>query len=65
MTFSQEQMDFMNRIGISIDFSKGLRDGDDELIEEQVSAYLQKNGFDKNYKPTAEGEMCETILDMI
>lgn len=65
MNFSQEQIDFMKQIGISIDFSSDLRDGDDELIEEKVSEYLQKNGFDSNYKPTAAGKMCESILDMI
>ena len=65
MKFSKEQMDFMKKIGISIDFSKPLRDDDYEQIEEKVSAHLQKKGFDKDYAPTADGKMCEAILDMM
>ena len=65
MKFSKEQMDFMKKIGISIDFSKPLRDDDYEQIEEKVSAHLQAKGFDKDYAPTADGKMCEAILDMM
>lgn len=65
MKFSKEQMDFMKKIGISIDFSKPLRDDDYEQIEEKVSAHLQVKGFDKDYAPTADGKMCEAILDMM
>lgn len=65
MEFGRNQIDFMNRIGISIDFSKSLSDSDYESIEEKVSAHLQKKGFDKDYHPTPDGRMCESILDML
>lgn len=65
MKFSENQIEFMKKIGISIDFSKNLSDYDYELIEEKVSEHLQKKGFDAEYEPTEEGKMCESILDML
>lgn len=65
MKFSNEQVDFMKRIGVSIDFSKPLHDDDYGQIEDKVSAHLQRYGFDKDYKPTKDGTICENILDMI
>lgn len=65
MKFSENQIEFMKKIGISIDFSKNLSDSDYELIEEKVSEHLQKKGFDAEYEPTEEGKMCESILDML
>ena len=55
----------MKMIGISINFSDNPSDSDYELIEEKVSDFLQKKGFDENYEPTEEGRMCESILDML
>lgn len=63
--FNEEQTDFMKRIGISIDFSKPLRDDQLEQIEEKASEHLQMKGFGKDYSPTADGKMCEEILDMM
>ena len=65
MKFSENQIEFMKKIGISINFSGNLSDSDYELIEEKVSEHLQKNGFDENYEPTEEGRMCESILDLL
>lgn len=65
MEFGKEHIAFMKRIGVSIDFSKELRDSDYEVIENKVSAHLQKKGFDADYSPTEDGKMCEAILDMI
>ena len=65
MAFSNSQVEFMKRIGISLDFANDLSDADYERIEEGVSSYLQKNGFDNNYNPTEEGKMCESILDSL
>ncbi len=65
MAFNKDQIKLLNKIGVSIDFSKDLTDADYESIEESVSSYLQKNGFDKNYQPTEEGMVCESILDML
>ena len=60
--FSSEQKKFMKSIGIPVNFDM-LSDDDYVAIEESVSEYLQQHGFDKNYKPTEEGLMCESILD--
>ena len=65
MKFNENQIAFMRKIGISITFSETLSDKDILLIEEKVSEHLQKHGFDSEYKPTKDGEMCESILDML
>jgi hypothetical protein len=65
MAFSKNQIEFMKKIGISVDFSKKLSDSNYEAIEEKVSEYLQKSGFDKDYLPTEEGKICEAILDVL
>ena len=65
MAFNKDQIEFMKKIGISVDFSKELSDADYEAIEETVADHLQKNGFDANYLPTEEGKMCESILDIL
>ncbi len=36
-----------------------------DVIENRVSEYLEKYGFDENYNITGEGEICESILDCI
>ena len=53
----------MHRIGLKIDFSKPLSENDFEEIEDKVSIYLQKHGFDKDYNTNKTGRMCESILD--
>ena len=65
MIFDKNQIEFMNKIGISINFSDVLSDSDYEIIEEEISNHLQLVGFDSNYEPTEEGKMCESILDML
>lgn len=35
------------------------------VIEDRVSEYLEKYGFDENYNITDEGKICESILDCI
>lgn len=62
--FNKTQIDFMKKIGISFNFSN-ISDEDYILIEEKVSAYLQKKGFNEDYTPNRDGEMCESILDML
>lgn len=63
--FNKNQIEFMKKIGLSIDFLKKITDSDIEIIEEKVSDYLQRKGFDENYEPTDEGKICESILDEI
>jgi hypothetical protein len=60
--FNNKQKEFMKEIGISVNFDH-LTDDDYIAIEETVSEWLQKNGFDKGYNPTDDGLMCESILD--
>ena len=65
MAFSKDQIAFMNKIGIPVDFSTSLSEADYEMIEDMVATYLQTHGFDKDYLPTKEGELCESILDAL
>ena len=62
MKLSVQEKRFLKKINIiSFDF-----DDEDILnVEEKVSNYLQKHGFDKNYQPTEDGLICESILDKI
>lgn len=64
MKFKNTQIEFMKKIGISIK-QKNISDSDILLIEEKVSEYLQEKGFNEDYSPNQEGEMCESILDML
>lgn len=65
MKFNDKQIEFMKKIGISIKSFDSLSDEDVDLIEDKVSEHLQKKGFDKDYSATADGKMCESILDML
>lgn len=65
MKFNKNQIDFMERIGLSIPASGEVSDSDCELIEEKVAEHLQKHGFGENYEPTDEGKICESILDLL
>lgn len=59
--FTESQISFMKELGIHANFSTPTVD-EIEQIEDSVSWWLQKYGFDENYFPTADGEMCESIL---
>ena len=65
MKFSENQIAFMQKIGISISSFDNPSDKDVDVIEEKVSEHLQKKGFHKDYSTTTDGEMCESILDML
>lgn len=64
MKFKNTQIEFMKKIEISIK-QKNISNSDILLIEEKVSEYLQEKGFNEDYSPNQEGEMCESILDML
>ena len=55
---SEEQIKFLERIGVD-------PNADLDVIEEKVGDYLTLNCLDENYKPTADGLLCESILDYI
>lgn len=65
MAFSKDQIAFMKKIGIPVDYSKPLSNADHEMIEDVVATHLQTHGFDKDYLPTEEGKQCESILDTL
>lgn len=65
MKFNDNQIEFMKKIGISINSFDNLSDEDIDLIEDKVSEHLQKRGFNKDYSTTRDGQMCESILDML
>lgn len=65
MMFEKSQIEFMKNNEFEIDFEKELSDDDYISIEERASYLLQTKGFDKDYKPTLIGEMCEKIIDNI
>lgn len=53
----------MNKIQIALMQSLGLnQDTPLDIIEDKVSEYLEKNGFDENYNITDEGKICESII---
>ena len=62
--FNNEQINFMKKIGLLINFKKPS-DKEFTQIEETTSRYLQEKGFDDNYNPTKEGIICEEILDIL
>lgn len=65
MIFNKDQIDFMRSIGVSVNSFDAPSDADYEQIETKVSEHLQKKGFNKDYSPTADGKMCEAILDVL
>ena len=64
MKFNNNQIEFMKKIGISINFDN-ISDDDYVKIEEKVSVHLQKKGYNEDYLPNRDGEMCESILDVL
>jgi hypothetical protein len=62
--FSEEQKDYMKKLGLNFNFNK-LSDDEWIEIEEKIADRLQYAGFDFNYNITEEGKMCESILDML
>lgn len=63
--FDSNEIEFMKKIGININFDKDLSEEDSDKIEELVSDYLQIYGFDENYDITNNGILCESILDKL
>lgn len=62
--FDKKQIAFMQSIGLNLDFDH-LKEDDYNKIEDAVSEKLQISGFDKEYKLTEAGKMCESILDQL
>lgn len=64
MKLTNKEIEFLISLGLNLDFEK-LLDEDFVTIEEIVGEKLQTSGFDKNYKLTPIGIMCESILDKL
>ena len=64
LNFTENQIEFMQQLGIEADFSN-ITDEDIVEIEDVVSEYLQQKGFDSNYSINDDGKMCESILDIL
>lgn len=61
---SQEQMDFISSRNIS--FNNENPTGDEiDMLEDEISTILIKEGFDSNYDPLPVGKICESIIDSL
>lgn len=65
MMLRKEHLEFLKMLDISVDISNTIDDTTCDEIEEKVSTYLQKCGFDENYSLTKNGILCEEILDIL
>ncbi len=63
--FTDDQIRYMKReLGLNLNFSD-LSDDDLIMIEETVGDRLALSGFDKEYRPTSDGTMCESIINAL
>jgi len=62
---NKQQIAFLKKIGVTLDFSNKLSDDEIADLEDRVAEYLELHGFDEEYNPTEEGLICESILDTI
>lgn len=68
MKLDKEQVEYINNIlNIKFDINTDLNKMDLYKANDIIDALeirLMKKGFDENYEPTADGLMCESILDV-
>ena len=63
--FSKEEQEFMANV-LKLDLNFNRMTGDDWiLLEDTVGDRLTLHCLDKDYNPSAEGVMCEHILDKL
>lgn len=65
MKLNKQQVEFIRKLGLNINPNRPLTDDEESMVEEKVANHLQVYGFDEEYKPTKEGIMCESILDLL
>ena len=64
--FTDSEIKLMEKLGLEADFQNLGRDDDYWItIEETVGDYLTLQCLDENYDPTADGVICEAILDKL
>lgn len=61
--FNDEQIDYMRKLGIHLDF-KCLSEDDFFQLEEKIADRLQDAGFENDIV-TPDGLICESILDSL
>lgn len=62
--FTQEEIAFMNSLGLDFSFDN-LSDDEWVELEDVVATKLETEGLDKNYNPNKIGLMCESILNKL
>ena len=65
LNFSPEQIEFIESLNIKVKSFAHLSDEELNIIEEKVSDYLQRHGFDEAYAPNDVGLLCESIIDIL
>jgi hypothetical protein len=62
---TEQEISFIKRIGIYLSSYDNVTFDEEGKVEEKVGEYLQIYGFDKNYRLTSDGKLCESILDKL
>lgn len=67
MPFTPKEIDLMQRVGITLDFTKTDKFTDDEWISigDIIADQLVLHELDENYEPTPDGVICEDILEKL
>lgn len=67
MPFTSEEIELMQRIGITLDFTHTEKFTDDDWINigDIVVDQLVLHELDENYEPSPDGEICEDILEKL
>ena len=65
ITFKNEQIELIKKIGVPFDITKDLTDDEICEIEEIIGDYHVLNTLDEDYKPNKEGEICLDILQIL
>ena len=65
MALTDEQIEFMKKIGVPVRDYRHLSDDDWVTIEDYVGDYLTLQCLDDKYNPNEEGQMCYSILDSL
>lgn len=65
MVMNKKQLEILEKVGIKFPIRIPLPDDQWFELEEKVYDYLIRYCFDENYEISEEGEVCESILDML
>lgn len=65
MELNKMQLEILKKVGVEFQISIPLSDDQLIEIEKKVADYLVRYCLDENYDVNEEGEVCESILDML